>query len=106
MKNFARGDVIAGMRKKMGMSQEEFAEKIGIGRQALSAIEHGGDFRVSVLKKIAKELRCTADELLFDRELNDKTNIEECIVNEIRKMELGEMQKWYRILCVANEKEY
>lgn len=32
MKNFARGDVIAGMRKKMGMSQEEFAEKIGIGR--------------------------------------------------------------------------
>ena len=44
-KDFARGNRISEKRKKLGMSQDEMAERIGICRQALSAIENGGAFK-------------------------------------------------------------
>ena len=44
-KDYERGIRIADRRKAMGLSQDELAHRVGIGRQALSAIENGGDFR-------------------------------------------------------------
>ena len=38
-KDFYRGKRISEKRKKLGMRQDEMAERIGICRQALSAIE-------------------------------------------------------------------
>ena len=44
-KNYDRGLRIAERRKQLGLSQDELAHRIGIGRQALSAIENGGEFK-------------------------------------------------------------
>ena len=44
-KDYERGLRIADRRKVMGLSQDELAHRAGIGRQALSAIENGGDFK-------------------------------------------------------------
>lgn len=38
-----RGDRIADLRKKHGWSQDEFADRVGIGRPAMSNIENGSD---------------------------------------------------------------
>ena len=38
-KNYERGARIADRRKALGLSQDELAHRIGIGRQSLSAIE-------------------------------------------------------------------
>ena len=42
-KDYERGIRIADRRKAIGLSQDELAHRVGIGRQALSAIENGGD---------------------------------------------------------------
>ena len=39
-KNYERGARIADRRKALGLSQDELAHRIGIGRQSLSAIEN------------------------------------------------------------------
>lgn len=44
-KDYERGIRIADRRKEIGLSQDELAHRVGIGRQALSAIENGGDLR-------------------------------------------------------------
>ena len=41
-KNYKRGARIVDRRKALGLSQDELAHRIGIGRQSLSAIENGG----------------------------------------------------------------
>ena len=43
-KKYERGARIADRRKALGLSQDELAHRIGIGRQSLSAIENGGSF--------------------------------------------------------------
>lgn len=47
-KDYERGTRIANRRKELGMTQDELAYQIGIGRQALSAIENGGTFKTNV----------------------------------------------------------
>ena len=42
-KDYERGIRIADRRKAIGLSQDELAHRVGIGRQALSAIENGGE---------------------------------------------------------------
>lgn len=44
-KDYERGLRIADRRRTMRLSQDELAHRAGIGRQALSAIENGGDFK-------------------------------------------------------------
>ena len=46
-------------RKELGMTQDELAYQIGIGRQALSAIENGGTFKTSTLDKLVEVLDVT-----------------------------------------------
>lgn len=41
------------------MTQDELAYLIGIGRQALSAIENGGAFKISTLNKLVEVLGVT-----------------------------------------------
>lgn len=51
-KDYERGIRIADRRKAIGLSQDELAHRVGIGRQALSAIENGGDFKTQTLDVI------------------------------------------------------
>ena len=60
-KDYERGLRIADRRKAMGLSQDELAHRVGIGRQALSAIENGGDFKTRTLDNLAIVLGVSVD---------------------------------------------
>ena len=64
-KNYERGARIADRRKALGLSQDELAHRIGIGRQSLSAIENGGSFRAQTLDSLAVELEVSADFIMY-----------------------------------------
>lgn len=50
---FGPGDVLAGLRSREGITQQELAERIGISRSNLSAMEHG---KRTIGKEMAKRL--------------------------------------------------
>jgi putative transcriptional regulator len=58
------------IRIKKGLKQYELAEKVGISRYSLSALENGKVKHPSIktMKKICKELDATPEELFFDDE--------------------------------------
>ena len=60
-KDYERGIRIADRRKEIGLSQDELAHRVGIGRQALSAIENGGDFKTQTLDNLAIVLGVSVD---------------------------------------------
>lgn len=58
------GQAIRKRRKQLGMTQEELAEKLGLGHQALSRIEHGHIApKMDRLPLIAHSLQCTVSDL-------------------------------------------
>ena len=58
---------IADRRKVMGLSQDELAHRAGIGRQALSAIENGGDFKTQTLDNLAIVLGVSVDFIMYGK---------------------------------------
>lgn len=52
--NFGRQ--LAELRKKVGMTQREVAEAMGVGQQRVSAIEHGSDITTATLARYAAAL--------------------------------------------------
>lgn len=91
-KDYERGLRIADRRKAIGLSQDELAHRVGIGRQALSAIENGGDFKVSVLRKIAVVLNCSTDELLYGVFSSINEEMQDNIMNELKRMSEDEIK--------------
>ena len=60
------GKTIRKKRKELGMTQEELAEKIGVGHQALSRIENGVMApKMDRLPLIAANLKCTVADLFY-----------------------------------------
>ncbi len=55
-KDYDRGIRIADRRKELGLTQDELAYRVGIGRQALSAIENGGAFKAQTLERLVSAL--------------------------------------------------
>lgn len=72
-------------RKSMNLSQEEFAELIGISRNSLSAIERGINFpSPETLDSIHKNLKINYNDLLpTDTNIHDKL-----LENVIRKVKM------------------
>ena len=69
------GSRIQEYRKKAGLNQEEFAEKMGVSRQAVSKWENGSaDPSTSNLLALANLYGIAADELLksVDREMKQR----------------------------------
>lgn len=66
-KDYERGLRIADRRKEMGLSQDELAHRVGIGRQALSAIENGGDFKIQTLDNLAIVLGVSVDFIIYGK---------------------------------------
>lgn len=53
------------IRERANISQKELAERVGVTQAAISHWERGVRMpRADMVVKIAKELNCTADELL------------------------------------------
>lgn len=62
------------LRKKVNMTQEEFATKIGMKQQQYSRYEQGArDLQIKHLKRICREFHTSADWLLA---LDEETNRE------------------------------
>lgn len=59
------GDNIQKLRKSVGMSQEKFAEHIGISRTHIGHIEQGRkEASLQLLQRIAKALKVKVNELI------------------------------------------
>jgi len=68
-------DKICMLRKKQGMSQEEFGEKIGVSRQSVSKWEMGESKpSISQLLRIAKVFEMTLDKLVENNSDNNTNN--------------------------------
>ena len=58
------GNSLFNARKKSGLSQENVAEKLGVSRQTINAIENNKyDPTLALAFKLAQELGTTVDEL-------------------------------------------
>lgn len=65
-------------RKRLGLSQEELAQRIGVSRQSISKWETGEAFpEITKLPLLAKEFDVTIDWLLSDEDDNVKEEINE-----------------------------
>lgn len=93
-KDYARGIRIINRRKELRMTQDELASQIGIGRQALSAIENGGDFKVSVLNELTRVLNISADEVMKQDNASEKSNVQMELIREFKEMDDAEVYKW------------
>lgn len=66
------GQKIRARRKELGMTQEQLAEKLGIGHQALSRIEQGHMApKMDRLPLLADALKCTVSDLFREKEALD-----------------------------------
>lgn len=64
---------LAKLRKKRGLTQQELAQKIGVGIAQMRRYEKGSSSpTLEVIKNIAKTLSISSDELIFDE---DETGI-------------------------------
>ena len=74
--NKSIGDRIYSLRKKLGLSQEEFANRIGVTRQIVSKWEMNQVIPLTdKLEKISEEFNISYDEILRDMDSKKKNNI-------------------------------
>ena len=63
------------IRRKKGLSQAEFAERMGVSQNTISQWESGARIPNAIsLKKMAQILECSTDMLLEDIETNERTD--------------------------------
>lgn len=83
------GEKLKEARKKLGLSQEQLAEKLSVSRQAISKWESNrGIPDVENLKNISKLLEVSIDYLLKEEELDDKVEFfikEEINIEDYKK---------------------
>jgi|GEM_PF-5511688 putative DNA-binding protein len=74
--NKSIGDRIYSLRKKLGLSQEEFARRIGVSRQVVSKWEMNQVIPLTdKLKKISEEFNISYDEIFGDKDSIKRNNI-------------------------------
>ena len=85
------------------MTQDELAYQIGIGRQALSAIENGGTFKTSTLDKLVEVLDVTETFIMR----GDIDDIKDGLIKEVASVmaDMDEIQIRQFIAMMKAEKE-
>jgi len=80
-----------------GLTQEEFAKKIGVSKPKVSMIETGNIRRISetLLKKISEVLNCNSDELLEKAEIN---TLKDCIKSYLDRLGIPEQLMGYQYI--------
>ncbi len=88
-------DKIVRLRKKIGWSQEELAEKMNVSRQAISKWESAGSIPdLNKILKLSEIFGVSTDYLVKDDIEESEENILEDFDDEIRKITLEEAQEY------------
>lgn len=78
--NIEIGTRIKEEREKAGLTQERFAELIGLGPKSVSAFERGTvGISFTTLKKICQVLSISSDQILFGQTKEKKNDLSELI---------------------------
>ena len=94
------GKRIQEIRKKKGLTQEQFAEMIDVSPHHLSALERGVyGFKLSTLVTILNCLDCSADEVFCDVVRKSSSATVNRLSKELETLPLGEQAK---ILAVVD----
>lgn len=82
------GKFIASLRKEKNMTQEQFAQKMGVSINAVSKWERGINFPdVSLFKKLCNELNISIEELINGEKDNSDEAKEKAIITSIKDKE-------------------
>lgn len=82
------GKFIASLRKEKNMTQEQFAQKMGVSINAVSKWERGISFPdVSLFKKLCSELNISIEELINGEKDNSDEAKEKAIITSIKDKE-------------------
>ena len=100
------------MRSKLGLTQEELAEKINVSQRTLSGIEIGENFLTAeTLDKIIEALNTTPEELFRISHLKETDKLVDEITNEIEiltkdKKKLENIYKYIKLYQILTHGSY
>lgn len=92
-KDYDRGTRIADRRKELGLTQDELAYRVGIGRPALSAIENGGEFKVQTLERLVSSLDVSEQYIMHGKTEDTKASLISEAVNVLSNMSELQIQQ-------------
>lgn len=93
------GRKIREIRKKSGLTQEQFSEKIGIESPSLSNIENGKSFpSMQTVLKIMEEFDILPQEFFDNEYYVDEDFIETKVINLLKTLPLDKKRILYRII--------
>lgn len=104
-KNYDRGLRIAERRKQLGLSQDELAHRIGIGRQALSAIENGGEFKYHTLEQLVVVLGVSEKYIMSGEADNGKEKLISEAVDVMSDMDEMMIKQFIAMMRAAKKVE-
>ena len=104
-KNYDRGLRIAERRKQLGLSQDELAHRIGIGRQALSAIENGGEFKSHTLEQLVVVLGVSEKYIMSGEADNGKEKLISEAVDVMSDMDEMMIKQFIAMMRAAKKVE-
>jgi len=80
------GERIKNYRQRIGLSQEELAEKLNVSRQAITKWENdSGIPDIDNLISLSKVMKISLDELVMGENGNDSSHIKQCAINQRNK---------------------
>jgi len=100
-KDYDRGIRIADRRKKLGLTQDELAARIGIGRQALSAIENGGAFKAQTLDCLVSALDVSEKYIMRGEIEDSKAELIAEAVDVLSEMTESQIQQFIVMMKAA-----
>ena len=97
------GKKLKELRKKANLSQEVFAEKIGISPRNLSKIETGVTFpNVINIQKISQILNCSEVDLFDFGYYEDSEYLRNEIMSMVKGFNNEQIKKLYRLIKIIN----
>lgn len=100
--DYERGNRISNRRKDLGLSQNELALRIDIGRQALSAIENGGSFKVEILDRLVSALDVSCEYILHGGAEESKNVLLAEAVNVLSDMDEIQIRQFIAMMKASN----
>lgn len=97
-KDYDRGTRIADRRKELGLTQDELAYRVGIGRQALSAIENGGAFKAQTLDRLVSALDVSEKYIMRGEVKDAKAELLAEVVDLLSDMTESQIQQFIAMM--------